>query len=103
VSSVQETSETPSSTVVSSEYNSNEELLGSPNGSRACLLGSSYSSPRRSGTDGNQPGSTSVHSTSPAKLYPEHWSPEAVNRAMEEGRVFGATLRVNSHNRNEVI
>jgi DIS3-like exonuclease 2 len=101
VSSVQETSETPPSSVVSLGYNSNEELLGSPNGSRSCLLGSSYSSPRRSGTDGNQPGSTSVHSTSPAKLYLEHWSPEVVNRAMEEGRVFGATLRVNSHNRNE--
>jgi len=83
VSSVQGTSETPPSSVVSSGYNSNEELLGSPNGSRSCLLGSSYSSPRRSGTDGNQPGSTSVHSTSPAKLYPEHWSPEVVNRAME--------------------
>ncbi|CAM6015246.1 unnamed protein product [Sphagnum balticum] len=75
---------------------------GIPNITLLRRNGSSFGSPRKSGIDGIQPGSAPMRSTSPAKLYPEHWSPEEVNKAMEEGQqVFYATLRVNSHNRSE--
>lgn len=36
-----------------------------------------------------------------SKMFSEHWSPEEVNQSIEDGRIFKATFRVNSHNRHE--
>jgi hypothetical protein len=80
---VQEILEIPASSISSWGNNINEGLSGSANRLGLSLPGSSFGSPRKSGIDGIQPGSAPMRSTSPAKLYPEHWSPEEVNKAME--------------------
>ncbi|EFJ15652.1 hypothetical protein SELMODRAFT_445437 [Selaginella moellendorffii] len=35
------------------------------------------------------------------QIFPEHWSLPKVNEAMQSGRVFSCSLRVNAHNRSE--
>ncbi|KAG0589125.1 hypothetical protein KC19_2G292800 [Ceratodon purpureus] len=73
-------------------------------GPGSSLLGSPYGSLERpilEPLSAAQPLGVNGRSSSQSKMFSEHWSPEEVNQAIEDGQIFKATFRVNSHNRHE--
>jgi hypothetical protein len=83
-----------------------DRLPGSPHswpGPESTLLGSPFQAPSMSRVESMAGQGIRNACTFPkTKVFPEHWSPQEVSKAMEAGQVFKACFRINSHNRSEV-